>query len=240
MDVTKQNRDYKSLQPIAQKAYLLFMEECKKQGIKLFPTEFLRTQERQWYLACQGRTVSQAKAMGVPANYAEKYANPKANQVTWTLKSNHSTGKAWDMACSPPQELYDANILKKANKLAEQLGLQHGGSYGDSPHFECPKDWKEPEDDLKEAVNSLNKKGIINTISAWDTLDSIEKSKSYLPDLIANFIKVKFGIKVCCYNDSVAKLYQKGIITNLEIWLGNEVPSANNIKFLLIKMSKEV
>lgn len=53
-------------------------------------------------------------------------------------------------------------------------------------------------------------------------------------------MKVKFGIKVCCYNDSIAKLYQKGIITNLEVWLGSEVPSANNIKFLLIKMSKEV
>lgn len=95
-------------------------------------------------------------------------------------------------------------------------------------------------DEIQNAVDILHSKGVVNTVSAWNTLDAIEKSKKYLPELIANFMRDKFDVKVCCYNDSIVGLFQQGIISDLSVWAGLENPSANNIRFLLIKMAKEM
>ncbi|MGL4450466.1 MAG: hypothetical protein ACRCTZ_04665, partial [Sarcina sp.] len=96
MDITKACRDINELNPIAKKACVLFLEECKKQNLNVIITETLRKKERQYYLACQGRTISQAKAMGVPNDFATKYCNPSAKQVTWTTNSKHLDGWAFD------------------------------------------------------------------------------------------------------------------------------------------------
>ena len=163
IDFTKSNRDYKTLKPIAQQAYLLFMEECNKNGIKIFPTDFLRTTERQYYLICQGRTAQQSIAMGVKSDFANKYANPKATVVTYTLQSNHRSGMAWDIACSPPQALYDSNVLKKAGEVAKKLGIRWGGScfgtFIDSPHFEIDNKWKAPKEEYKVEKTKINING---------------------------------------------------------------------------------
>jgi peptidoglycan L-alanyl-D-glutamate endopeptidase CwlK len=54
--VTMANRDIKSLQPIAQQAAQLFLDECKRRNIPIFVTEYHRSQARQNYLYEQGRT----------------------------------------------------------------------------------------------------------------------------------------------------------------------------------------
>ena len=91
-NVTKANRDIKSLQPLAQQAAQLFLDMCKARGIDIFVTEYHRSQERQDYLYEQGRT-------------------RPGNIVTWTRNSNHTSGYAWDITVNPPYDLYDTSII---------------------------------------------------------------------------------------------------------------------------------
>lgn len=240
--VTKSNRDIKSLQPLAQQAAQLFFDTCKSRDINVFSTEFHRSQERQNYLYCKGRTVDQAVRAGINREFAKAYCDVKEKQVTWTLKSNHTSGYAWDIAVSPPHDLYDFSIIAKAGVVAKELGIEWGGTWvqQDTPHFQIDKNWKPPviKDELKDAVLILHNKGVINTPTSWSTLKDIDRNKRYLPELMANFIKIRFNVDLCCYNDSIIKLYQEGIISDLSVWADDKIPSANNIRFLLIKMAK--
>lgn len=189
IDFTKSNRDYTTLQPIAQKAYLLFMDECKKQGLKIFPTDFLRTTERQYHLACKGRTAQQAIKMGVPSDFANRYANPNEKQVTWTLDSNHKQGLAWDVACSPPQNLYDDNVLRKCGEIAISLGMTWGGSFGDSPHISVSKTWKAPRPTYKPSQIKIDLFGKIKTVSTIN-IDNVNHIK--LRDFECDKIKIEY------------------------------------------------
>lgn len=128
MSVKNTNRDIKALQPVAQEACKLFLDECKKQGVKIFITETHRSQARQDYLYEQGRTRG-------------------GNKVTWTRNSNHSGGLAWDIAVSPPKPLYDNAEIVRAGKIAGELGIEWGGTWKtkDNPHFQISKNWKAPE-----------------------------------------------------------------------------------------------
>lgn len=164
MDITKPCRDMSLLNPLAQKAFKLFLNECKKQGVKIFVTETIRTRDRQFYLLCQGRTVQQAKDMGVPLSFARTYANPNVNQVSWTLDSRHLKGLAIDIAVNPPNDLYDEKIIAKAGKIARELGIKWGADFGDNPHFEITSNWKEPKkefdvDNQEKYLKQLLKNG---------------------------------------------------------------------------------
>lgn len=53
-----------------------------------------RTVTEQQKLYGKGRTAAQLRAKGVP----ETYARPRAAKVTWTLNSNHLSGRAVDLA----------------------------------------------------------------------------------------------------------------------------------------------
>ena len=109
-----------------QKQCRLFLEECKRLGIPIFVTETLRTQERQEWLYAQGRTRT-------------------GKVVTSTRRSNHSTGYAWDIACTPPQKLYDSTIIAKAGEVAKKQGIEWGGTWKtkDMPHFQVSKGWQQ-------------------------------------------------------------------------------------------------
>ena len=147
MTITKANRNISDLQATGQVACKLFLEECKKQGLNVLVTETLRTQERQNYLYCQGRTVSECTKKGIPSDFAKKYCNPNANQVTWTLDSNHKNGLAWDICKNiKGQEYNDSSFFSKAGKIAKELGIEWGGTWeeSDTPHFQISKGWKKP------------------------------------------------------------------------------------------------
>lgn len=133
MDIKKSCRDIGELNPLAQEACRLFLSECKKQGINIFITETYRPQERQNYLYAQGRS------------------NP-GRVVTWTRKSNHTGRMAWDIACNPPQQLYDGKVLAKAGDVAKKLGITWGGIWHqpDGPHFEITNRWVNPIKNKKE------------------------------------------------------------------------------------------
>ncbi|UED78413.1 M15 family metallopeptidase [Lysinibacillus sp. CD3-6] len=127
--VTTTCRDLGELLPVAQTACRLLFQQCYKAGIdNIFVTETYRSQARQNYLYAQGRT-------------------RPGEIVTWTLKSNHTSRLAWDIAVAPPKTLYDVNTLTKVGAIARKLGITWGGDWTrniDRPHFEVKRNWKMP------------------------------------------------------------------------------------------------
>ncbi|MED4554689.1 M15 family metallopeptidase [Lysinibacillus capsici] len=129
--VTTTCRDLSELTAAAQTACRLLFQECFKAGIvDIFITETFRSQARQNYLYEQGRT-------------------RPGQKVTWTLKSNHTSRRAWDIAVAPPRNLYDISTLSKVGAIAKKLGIEWGGYWEagkyDAPHFEIPTTWKMPK-----------------------------------------------------------------------------------------------
>lgn len=153
MNVSVANRNIGDLKPLAQTACKLFLEECSKQNVKVFVTETYRSQARQNYLYEQGRT-------------------RKGNIVTWTKNSNHTGRMAWDIAISPPKDLYDINELTRAGKIAKELGITWGGTWKapntDTPHFEITSNWKPPTDKggYKVKKIKINLNGKIKEVDA--------------------------------------------------------------------------
>ena len=128
MSVTTTCRDIKQLNPVAQKACNLFMEECKKAGLKVLITETYRSQARQDYLYAQGRTRA-------------------GNVVTWTKSSRHTSRMAWDICKNVKgQEYSDAKFFEQCGAIAKKLGITWGGTWStpDKPHFEVTASWKAP------------------------------------------------------------------------------------------------
>lgn len=145
MSVTQQNRNIGDLHKVAQEACRLFLSECEKAGVKIFITETHRSQARQDYLYAQGRT-------------------RPGNVVTQTRNSNHKGGLAWDIAVSPPANLYDIAALSKAGAIARRLGITWGGdwkSFVDRPHFEVKTTWKAPTGSIAHDIPTPPKKEVI-------------------------------------------------------------------------------
>lgn len=129
--VTTTCRDLSELTAAAQTACRLLFQECYKAGIDfIFITETYRSQARQNYLYEQGRT-------------------RPGQKVTWTLKSNHTSRRAWDIAVAPPRDLYDISTLSKVGAIAKKIGIEWGGYWQagnyDAPHFEIPSNWAMPK-----------------------------------------------------------------------------------------------
>lgn len=205
MDKTVACRDINQLKPLAQSACKLFLQVCKERNIPIFITETYRPQERQNWLYEQGRSREGAK-------------------VTWTLKSNHTSRMAWDIAVSPPNQLYDKNIIAKAGVVARELGITWGGDWkqADTPHFEIDLNWRAKalkDDDLEKAVQVLVLKNVIGSPAAWISLDKINLKN--VPSLL-----FKMG--------GVAKLVQDGVIGSPGTWESGKY-SKDNVRSLIIK-----
>jgi peptidoglycan L-alanyl-D-glutamate endopeptidase CwlK len=119
-----------------------------KSSIDFMVLEGRRTVERQHELYGQGRTEAELVKVGVNP----KLAKPAMQKVTWTLKSNHFTGRAVDLVPYPvdwnDSKKFDA-IAKAMFEAAEDLGtpIRWGADWdrdgkprergeSDSPHFE--------------------------------------------------------------------------------------------------------
>lgn len=119
-----------------------------KSPIDFMVLEGRRTVQRQHELYGQGRTAAQLQAAGVDP----KYAKPSMPKVTWTLNSNHFTGRAVDLVPYPVDwndtSKFDA-IAKAMFAAAKDLGvtIRWGADWdrdgnprergeSDSPHFE--------------------------------------------------------------------------------------------------------
>jgi len=108
--------------------------------------ETLRSQERQNYLYCQGRTIAECVSKGINSTFAKAYCNPSADKVTWTLNSVHKSRKAVDVV---PQRLKNKLMIAIWNsndaqtriiiKAMQKYGFEAGANWStsvDSPHFQ--------------------------------------------------------------------------------------------------------
>ena len=129
------------------------LQRVVSRALELSPIDFMvlegvRTVERQRELYGQGRTTAQCTAAGISA----KYAKPHLNKVTWTLNSNHFTGRAVDLVPWPVdwRDLAKFDAIAKAMFAASAelgIGIRWGADWDqdgksrekgetDSPHFE--------------------------------------------------------------------------------------------------------
>ena len=117
-------RDITLLVPELQKLFAKFCEEMDKAQIRFIVTETLRTQARQDELYAQGRT-------------------KPGRVVTWTRKSPHVEGRAFDIAILIDGKVtWDEEPYIRAGQLGEKVGLQWGimtnGRHHDLVHYQLP------------------------------------------------------------------------------------------------------
>ena len=116
-------RDVSGLIPEMRAIYKEFCAEMDKAGIPWICTCTRRTQEEQDALYAQGRS-------------------KPGPVVTWTRKSKHIDGEAFDIVLLRNGKLnWDVSdpAWKKAGEIGCKLGLRWGGNYArskDYPHFE--------------------------------------------------------------------------------------------------------
>jgi len=131
----------------------LALTDIRKQGVNPFVVETFRPQERQNYLYCQGRTITEASAVGINNTFAKAYCNPKAGKVTWTLHSVHTSRKAIDLI---PQRLINGKMTAIWNaqdphtriiiNTMQKYGFEAGANWissQDSPHFQVKGNYDE-------------------------------------------------------------------------------------------------
>jgi peptidoglycan L-alanyl-D-glutamate endopeptidase CwlK len=115
------SRDPKKLVPELYELYLLFDKEMKEAKIDYILTCTTRTQVDQDALWTKGRTTPGAI-------------------VTWTLKSKHIEGKAFDIAILKDGKItWATNDYKPAVEIGRRVGLDCGGDWfktKDWPHFQ--------------------------------------------------------------------------------------------------------
>jgi peptidoglycan L-alanyl-D-glutamate endopeptidase CwlK len=146
MSNTAQCRDIEELNPLCQILLNKALEEIKAKDINPLVVETYRSQVRQNYLYCQGRTITQATTKGITTTFAKAYCNPNAQKVTWTLTSIHTQRNAVDVV---PQRkvngkmtaIWNANDseTKKIIKIMKKYGFEAGANWTsnpDSPHFQ--------------------------------------------------------------------------------------------------------
>lgn len=146
-NLTTTCRDFKELNGLVKAMLELALEDIKKHGVNPLVVETYRSQERQNYLYCQGRTVAECTAKGISRYFAETYCNPKAAKVTWTLNSVHKGRKAVDVV---PQRVVNGkmtaiwNVKDKETQIIinvmQKYGFEAGANWTttpDSPHFQC-------------------------------------------------------------------------------------------------------
>lgn len=145
-DIKNVCKDPKKLQSIVRYLYALAIKDIKAAGITPLLVETYRSQERQNYLYCQGRNVSQATAKGISSSFAKLYCRSGAH-VTWTLNSKHKNRCAVDLI--PQRKVKgrwtaiwntsDAEF-KKIVTIMEKYGFEAGIKWStpDGDHFQIP------------------------------------------------------------------------------------------------------
>lgn len=128
------------------------MQRVVKRAITLTEVDFMVVQGRRTYdeqarLYGKGRTAAQMRAMGLPAAYAQ----PNVPKVTWTMNSNHMSGRAVDLAAwvnggiswDTNRGYYEAiSVAMKKAAMIECVLIEWGGDWRstkDLPHYELPR-----------------------------------------------------------------------------------------------------
>lgn len=146
-NLTTTCRDFNELNGIVKSMLELALADIRKQGVNPLVVETYRSQERQNYLFCQGRFITECTAKGINSSFAKAYCTPKTAKVTWTLNSVHKGRKAVDVV---PQRDINGKMTAIWNtkdsqtqiiiKTMQKYGFEAGANWvttPDSPHFQC-------------------------------------------------------------------------------------------------------
>lgn len=146
MNLLQVCKDVEELNPLVKALYEMAVSEITEVGINPCLVETYRSQERQNYLYCQGRTVEECVKKGINKEFSIKYCNKSASRVTWTLNSIHTKRKALDLV--PKRNvngdmvaIWDAGDKQTQIiiKTMEKYGFEPGANWSvnvDSPHFQ--------------------------------------------------------------------------------------------------------
>ena len=151
MNIKETCRDLNELNPLVKVMLELALIDIRKQGINPLVVETYRPAERQKYLYCQGRTLTECTAAGISKTFATAYSAPKAAKVTWTLNSIHIQRKAVDVV---PQRKINGKMTAIWNSQDKETkaiintmaryGFEPGANWSsnpDSPHFQVKGDF---------------------------------------------------------------------------------------------------
>ena len=127
-----------------QKAILLF-QKCKANGIELVMVETKRELITQLIYYLQGRLdtddIPELNKIRKTLNLYELPEDKAKAKITWTLKSKHIEGKAFDVVVKVDGKLsynISGKMWEMIGSIGESVGLVWGGRWKerDYPHFE--------------------------------------------------------------------------------------------------------
>lgn len=135
--LTERNSDVNDLNKLVKAMLSLALADIKKAGVSVVVYETYRSQSRQDYLYCQGRTVKECIKVGIRKEFAMKYSSPEKKECTWTVNSQHIQRKAVDLVPKINGK------LTWSHTAHEQLTIVNiMASYG----FECGTNWVKNRD----------------------------------------------------------------------------------------------
>ena len=119
------NRNLADLDPVFNGCVLTWLSLCRANNLSVLITEGKRSKARQYWLWTKGRFVTKGQEVAF-LGYDDPLidSSPKEKQVTWTLKSNHLTGKAIDFCFKTPTGVSYVGPWDKAYDLAEKCGME--------------------------------------------------------------------------------------------------------------------
>jgi peptidoglycan L-alanyl-D-glutamate endopeptidase CwlK len=135
------NQCLAELDTTAVSAFRNFLDELDSVGLKYSITETRRTQLTQIVYYCQGRMELEDVNKIRSALYLPVISESENKPITWTLKSNHMTGRAVDivpLTSNDKPNWNDISTYQKIADIAKKHGIQWGGDWKerDYPHFE--------------------------------------------------------------------------------------------------------
>jgi Putative peptidoglycan-binding domain-containing protein len=167
----------------------LALADIKEQGVTPLIYETYRSQERQNYLYCQGRTVEEVTKKGISKAFAQKYCTPNASKVTWTLNSVHKSRKAVDLI--PMRKINGKwTAIWNANDAQTKIIISTMQKYG----FEAGINWKNNPDSPHYQIDGT-----------FTTLFTSKYNTVYVTKVIQKALNSKISAKLTVDGDWGAK-----------------------------------
>ncbi|WP_459129829.1 M15 family metallopeptidase [Guggenheimella bovis] len=113
------------LTPHTKAKALEFLERCREEGLDVVITETYRSDERQRVLYAKGRTT-------------------EGSIVTYTLHSNHTSRRAFDICKGGDDPYGDDAFFEQCARIGKEVGLDCGfywKGFQDRPHYELNEWW---------------------------------------------------------------------------------------------------
>jgi len=147
------SRKIEDLVPVMQDKAREFSGLMAEAGIPFMLTRTRATVDEQTALYAQGRKdLAEVNRLRAVVGWSPIRVRENSYKVTWTMKSRHIDGEAFDIAIlADGQPTWEPKVnvnhndipdYAEAGQIAESIGLTWGGRFknADCPHIELPKE----------------------------------------------------------------------------------------------------